>query len=130
MESVLEEIGTSRAAVHELVAEGKVWEALDLLTKLQPLADGTPEEWAVRILTFETQARVPSLLRAAQQNLEDLARRDPANAAVQIVLGRIYRSAGLSARARAAFKQVLATDPDNREAAAALKLLGDATKAR
>jgi hypothetical protein len=130
VESILEEIAMAKEAVRELVLEEKVWEALDRLSRLQTLASGTPEERAIRILTLETQAKVPSLLRAAQQNLEDLARQDPADVAVQIALGRIYLRAGLSARARAAFKQLLASDPDNREALASLKALGDPTKAR
>jgi hypothetical protein len=128
VESILEEIEMTKEAVRELVALGNVWEALDRLTKIQRVAEGTPEEQAIRILTFETQARVPTLVRAAQQNLEDLARSEPADVAVHAALGRLYRQAGLSARARVAFKQVLALDPDNREAGAALKLLSDVTK--
>jgi len=130
VESILEEIEMTKEAVRELVAAGDVWEALDRLTKIQALAEGTPEEQTIRILTFETQARVPTLVRAAQQNLEDLARNEPADVAVHAALGRLYRQVGLSARARVAFKQVLALDPDHREAGAALKLLSDVAKPR
>ena len=112
------------------MAESKVWEALDCLAKAQHLAEGTSEARTLRILIWEIQAKVPSLMRAAHQSLEDLAHNEPKDAAVHSALGRIYWQAGLSARARAAFKHVLTLDPANREATAALKALGDHTHAR
>ncbi len=130
IESILEDIERARAAARELVADAKIWEALDCLAKAQVLAEGTPEALSLRILTWEIQAKVPSLLRAAQQNLEDLARSEPADVAVHSALGRIYWEAGLSARARVAFTQVLALDPSNREATGALRVLNDPGKAR
>jgi len=130
LESILEEIEAAREAARALVADAKIWEALDCLAKAQVLAEGTPEVLSLRILTWEIQAKVPSLMRAAQQNLEDLARSEPANVAVHSALGRIYWEAGLSARARVAFTQVLALDPSNREATGALRVLNDPTKAR
>ena len=130
IESILEEIETARAKARGLVAESKIWEALDCLAKAQPLAEGTPEARALRLLIWETQAKVPSLMRAAHQNLEELARNEPNDVAVHSALGRIYGQAGLSARARLAFAHVLALDPSNREAAAALKVLNDPAKRR
>ncbi len=124
-ESILEEIATVRTTVRMLIAEAKIWEALECLARVQALADGTPEERAIRILTWETQAKVPSLMRAAHQNLEDLARSEPEDVAVHSALGRIFREARLSARARAAFTRVLALDPLNREATVALAVLND-----
>ena len=125
IEDVLEEIVRVRTAARDLIADAKIWEALDCLAKAQALANGTPEEQAIRILTWETQGKVPSLARAAHQNLEELARQEPAAVAVHSALGRIYWEAGLAARARGAFKHVLTLDPSNREAAAALKALSD-----
>jgi cytochrome c-type biogenesis protein CcmH/NrfG len=110
------------------VAESKIWEALEALARAQVLAEGTPEARAIRILTWETQAKIPSLWRSAQQSLEDLARSDPEDVAVHSALGRVFRGAGLSARARVAFSRVLALDPSNREAAAALTGLGGSAK--
>ena len=130
IESILEEIETVKATARELVKDAKVWEALDCLGKAEALAEGTPAERAIRIQVWETQAKVPSLMRAAHQNLEDLARREPTDAAVHSALGRIYWESGLSARARVAFRQVLTLDPQNREATAALKVLGDPAKPR
>lgn len=130
VESILEEIEAARATARGLIAESKIWEALDCLAKVQPLAEGTPEARALRILIWETQAKVPSLMRAAHQNLEELARNEPDDVAVQSALGRIYWHAGLSARARVAFAHVLALDPSNREAAAALQVLNDPAKRR
>ena len=130
IESILEEIETARATARGLVAESKIWEALDCLAKAQTLAEGTSEARALRILTWETQAKIPSLMRQAQQNLEDLARREPTDPAAHSALGRIYWEAGLSARARMAFKQVLTLDPQNREANAALKAMSDPAKPR
>ncbi len=130
IESILEEIEGSRAAARELVKDAKIWEALDCLAKALVLAEGTPEARSLRILICEIQAKVPSLLRTAQQNLEDLARSEPADVAAHSALGRTYWEAGLSARARVAFTRVLALDPSNREAAGALKVLNDPGKAR
>lgn len=77
----------------------------------------------IRILIAETQAKNPALLRAAQENLEDLARTEPGDATVQLALGRLYREAGLSARAREAFGRALTLDPFNGEATTALGAL-------
>ena len=106
-----------------LTEESRIWEALECLSKAQGLAQGTAEANTIRIMIEETQAKNPALLRAAQQNLEDLARTEPGDAAVQSALGRIYREAGLAARAREAFGRALALDPANREASAALATL-------
>jgi hypothetical protein len=128
LESVLDEIAALRTSARGLVAESKIWEALEALARAQVLAEGTPEARAIRILTWETQAKIPSLWRSAQQSLEDLARSDPEDVAVHSALGRVFRGAGLSARARVAFSRVLALDPSNREAAAALTALGGSAK--
>jgi hypothetical protein len=128
IEGILEKIEKARSTARGLVAESKIWEALDCLAKAQALADGTSEERAMRILTWEIQSMLPSLMRAAHQNLEELARSEPADVAVHSALGRIYWRAGLSARARGAFTQVLTLDPSNREAANALKALNNPTK--
>ncbi len=129
-ENVLEEIAAVRATARGLIGESKIWEALECLSKAQALAEGTPEAKAVRILTWETQAKVPSLMRAAQQNLEDLARSEPGDVAAHSALGRMFFGKGLAARARLAFQQVLALDPKNREATAALAALSDPAKRR
>ena len=128
IEIVLAEIATARTTARGLIAESKMWEALECLAKAQALAEGTAEAKAIRILTWETQAKIPSLMRAAQQNLEDLARSEPADVAVHSALGRIFWEAGLPARARVAFKRVLVLDPSDREATAALAVLSDSTK--
>ncbi len=129
-ESIQVEIATACATARSLVGESKIWEALECLSKAQALAEGTAEARAVRILTWETQAKVPSLMRAAQQNLEELARSEPGDVEVHSALGRVFRTAGLSARARVAFLRVLALDPNNREATSALAVLSDPTKRR
>lgn len=128
IEIVLAEIATARTTARGLIAESKIWEALECLAKAQALAEGTAEAKAIRILTWETQAKIPSLMRAAQQNLEDLARSEPADVAVHSALGRIFWEAGLPARARVAFNRVLVLDPSDREATAALAVLSDSTK--
>jgi predicted Zn-dependent protease len=84
------------------------------------MAAGTPQATEIRIMVGETQARNPALLHAAQQNLEDLSRSEPDNPGVHAALGRIFRDAGLTEKAQAAFARVIALDPANREATAAL----------
>lgn len=109
----------------KLIAESRIWEALQALATAQDLAQGTPEATTIRIMIGETQAMNPALLRAAQQNLEDLARSEPQLVAVHSALGRIYRSAGLESKAIESFGRVLALDPANREARDALAALQD-----
>lgn len=128
--SVLEEIARVKEAVRSLVAESKIWEALECLSKAQSITAGTPEALTMQIMTLETQAKIPSLLRAAQQNLEELARSAPEDARVHSALGRIFWRAGLQARARVAFQRVAALEPSNREAAAALAILVEPTRKR
>jgi len=106
-----------------LIIESRIWEALQALSTAQELAQGTPEATTIRIMIGETQAMNPALLRAAQQNLEDLARNEPQVVEVHAALGRIYWSAGLALKAIEAFGRVLALDPDNREAVDALAAL-------
>jgi serine/threonine-protein kinase len=107
----------------KLIAESRIWEALQALAIAQELAQGTPEASTIRIMIGETQAMNPALLRAAQQNLEDLARNEPRLVAVHSALGRIYWSAGLAGKAIESFGRVLALEPENREAIDALAAL-------
>ena len=130
LESVLEEFAAVKDAAQAQVADGKIWEALECLSRAQALVEGTPEAQNVRILTLETQAKIPTLLRAAQQNLEEMARNDPENARVHSALGRIFWEAGLPARARMAFQRVAAIEPSNREATTALAALSDPSHRR
>lgn len=111
------------ARAKNLIAESRIWEALQALSNAQELAQGTPEATTIRIMIGETQAMNPALLRAAQQNLEDLARNEPQVVEVHAALGRIYWSAGLALKAIESFGRVLALDPDNREAIDALAAL-------
>ena len=116
---IQEEIAKAR----KLIGESRIWEALQALATAQELAQGTPEATTIRIMIGETQAMNPALLRAAQQNLEDLARNEPQALAVHSALGRIYWSAGLAGKAIESFGRVLAIDPNNREAIDALAAL-------
>jgi tetratricopeptide (TPR) repeat protein len=111
------------AKAKKLIADSRIWEALQALATAQELAQGTPEATTIRIMIGETQAMNPALLRAAQQNLEDLARSEPQVVAVHAALGRIYWSAGLAVKAIDSFGRVLALDPGNREAIDALAAL-------
>ena len=118
------------AKARKLVGESRIWEALECFAKAQELAAGTPQAAMIRIMIAETQAKNPALMRAAQQNLEDFARSEPGNAAIHSALGRIFRDANLPERARASFARVLALDPSNHEATAALAVLSDPNKPR
>ena len=119
--TVADEVSKAR----KLIGESRIWEALQALATAQELAQGTPEATTIRIMIGETQAMNPALLRAAQQNLEDLARNEPQVIAVHAALGRIYWSAGLAAKAIDSFGRVLALDHTNREAIDALAALHD-----
>ncbi len=118
-----EEMQEMVATARKLAGESRIWEALECLSKAQGIARGKEDANMIRILIAETQAKNPALLRAAQENLEDLARTEPGDATVQLALGRLYREAGLSARAREAFGRALTLDPFNGEATTALGAL-------
>lgn len=117
--SIQDEVETAQ----RLVGESRIWEALECLARAQEAAEGTPEATRIRILIAETQARNPALLRAAQQNLEDLARTEPGYLPVHLALGRMFKGAGLGARARASYARALALDPANGEANDAMAAL-------
>ncbi len=106
-----------------LGSESRTTEALDCLARAREMAEGTPEATRIQILIAETQAKNPAWLKAAQQNLEDLARAQPGYLPVHLALGRIFRGAGLIVRARASFARALALDPSDREATDALAAL-------
>ena len=124
--SIPEEIAKAR----QLIAESRLWEALQALAIAQELSQGTKEAIQIRIMIAETQALNPALLRAAQLNLEDLSHLEPKEAAVHAALGRIYRSAGLIREAHGAFDRVLSLDPSNLEATSAIAELKRAAQAR
>ena len=108
------------AKAKQLVAESRLWEALQCLTIAQELAQGTREAIQIRIMIAETQALNPALIKAAQLNLEDLSHLEPKEPMVHAALGRIYRSAGLIKEAHGAFDRVLSLDPSNQEATSAI----------
>lgn len=114
--SIQEEIAKAK----QLVAESRLWEALQCLTIAQELAQGTREAIQIRIMIAETQALNPALIKAAQLNLEDLSHLEPKEPLVHAALGRIYRSAGLIKEAHGAFDRVLSLDPSNQEATSAI----------
>jgi len=117
-------------AARKLSDEFRIWEALECLAKAQEMAEGTPEAKMIRVLMAETQAKNPALVRAAQQNLEDLARTEPGYAPVHVALGRIFQAAGQADRSREAFTRALSLDPSNGDVAAALAKLGGPGGAR
>jgi serine/threonine protein kinase len=116
----LRTIQDEMARARQLIAESRLWEALQSLTIAQELAEGTREAVPIRILIAETQAMNPALRRAAQLNLENLSQLEPKEPSVHAALGRIYRSAGLLKEARGAFDRVLSLDPGNQEATKAI----------
>ena len=107
----------------KLAAESNVWQALECLSKAHDIARGPIEVKAVLIQTAETRAMNPALAQVAQQSLEDMARAEPGDLPVHAALGRVYQAAGMVGPAADAFGRVLALDPANREAAAALTAL-------
>jgi len=128
IEQVREEVQALCNSAQSLVTESNIWEALECLSRAQVVARGTSYERTVQILVWETQARVPSLMRTAQQGLEELVRAEPGEIEAHAAMGRIFLRAGLNARARMAFGRVLALDPLHRGAATALASLNPPAK--
>lgn len=72
------------------------------------------------------QGQNPKWRKKAEENLLKALELSPGSAEVYIALARLYKRGGLERRAQEMYRQALAWDPENREAAAAAQTDGDA----
>ena len=78
-----------------------------------------------RVLLARCYLKYPEKTKEAEKQLRIVIERDPEQADAHYYLGRLYRSSGLTARARASFRKTLELKPRHREAAAELETLGE-----
>jgi len=66
----------------------------------------------------------PNWIKRAEEELHKVVQADPASFDAHLLLGNIYRSTGLKARAASMYRKALELKPGSEEAAAALAELG------
>jgi tetratricopeptide (TPR) repeat protein len=105
--------GIERAA--ESVARERYWEALPLLEKAVPRAEGAARRKG-RILLARLYARDPDWVDAAEDLLKAVLAEEPDNAEVLFYVGLIHEHRGSLHEALASFRRVLELDPLNADA--------------
>jgi len=99
----------------ERLEDGKHWEAVALLSEVLRFADASLRP-RVRVLLAEAYLKSPDSAKKAEQELLAALQEDSANADACFLLGTVYKSAGLPARARGMFEKALELKPGNRKA--------------
>ena len=97
------------------VARERYWEALPLLERAVPRAEGAARRKG-RILLARLYARDPDWVDAAEELLNTVLSEEPENAEVHFYIGLIHEHRGSLGQALASFRRVLAIDPQNADA--------------
>jgi hypothetical protein len=105
----------ARAA--ECIERERYWEALPLLERAIPRAEGGVKQRG-RILLARLYARDPDWIGQAEELLELVRDDEPGNTDVHFYLGQIYEHQGQVERALAAFRKVLELEPQSKDARA------------
>jgi tetratricopeptide (TPR) repeat protein len=104
----------------ELVTEGEYHGAMMLLRQSVTYVPDYAEAW---FLLSTCQQKNPNWKREAMESLQRAISANPNFTEAILTLGDLYRSAGLTARARACYEDVIAIEPENGEAKLRLKSL-------
>ncbi len=106
-------------------AEGRYWDALQAIEAI--LDSFSPKQRSrALLLRARIYAKNPKWMKEAEEQLKQVLASEPANADAYFLLGQVYRSLGLGARAEAMFRRVLQLKPRH---AGALAEHGRAAKA-
>jgi hypothetical protein len=97
------------------VVRERYWEALPLLEKAVPRAEGAARRKG-RVLLARLYARDPDWVDAAEELLNTVLAEEPENAEVLFYIGLIHEHRGSLGQALASFRRVLALDPQNADA--------------
>jgi TolA-binding protein len=97
----------------------RYWDAIQLLEPLLQQCDG-PMRVQAQMLLAKAYLKNPKWTKRAEETLLEVLHALPRYAPALLLLGDIYRTSGLVARARSAYQKVLAIQPDNEPAAQAL----------
>jgi curved DNA-binding protein CbpA len=97
------------------VVRERYWEALPLLEKAVPRAEGAARRKG-RVLLARLYARDPDWVDAAEELLNTVLAEEPENAEVLFYIGLIQEHRGSLGQALASFRRVLALDPQHADA--------------
>ena len=111
-----------RQAERALLQE-KYWDVIQLLEPLLPDAKGKLRLRA-QLAIAKAYVKNPNWMKRAEEELQKVLHADPANLEAFMMLGGIYKTTGLKARASAMYRKALEIKPDSEEATAALTELG------
>lgn len=118
----LPEPGEAVRQAEELIAEGKLFEAVSLLDDVVPHMEGRLRQRA-RLLRIRAYLKTPSGAHPAESELREVLEEAPDSIEACLLLGGLYRDHGLSRRAASYFGKVLELSPDHPQATAQLRTL-------
>jgi curved DNA-binding protein CbpA len=113
-------------AIHRaerLIADGKVWDAIQLLQAVVPRIFGRKQRDRARVLLAKAYIKNPNWVRRGEELLQTVVQEDAQNAEAHFTLGLLYKESGLTSRALAMFKKTIELKPEHRQAQAELNAL-------
>ena len=101
------------------LADGKYWDAIQILEPAIPAATG---KWKLRgrLALARGYLKNPHWLKRAEEQLMSIVREEGQNAEAYFLLGTLYKQGGLRSRAVSMFRKALEAKPDHEQAAAEL----------
>jgi len=111
-----------RQAERALLQE-KYWDVIQLIEPHLVEAKGKLKVRA-QLVIAKAYVKNPNWLKRAEEELQKVVQADPTSFDAYYMLGAIYKSTGLKARAAAMFRKALDIRPESEESAAALTELG------
>ena len=117
-----QQVDTAIATAERLIGAEKFWDAIQLLERAEPLAQGK-QGVRLRYVLAKAVARNPHWVKRAEELLVGVVKDEPGHVGAHWLLAGIYRKGGLRARTTSMLRRVLELQPDHEEAAAALREL-------
>lgn len=109
----------------EMLGEGKYWDTIQLLERQVSWLAGRARHRG-RLVLAQAYLHNPKWLHRGEETLRTVIREDPLNVEAYYLLGTIYKSSGLKARAAGMFRKALELRPTHRPAADELAALDQA----
>ncbi len=113
-------------AIHRaerLIADTKVWDAIQLLQAVIPRIFGRKQRERARVLLAKAYIKNPNWLRRGEELLQTVIQEDPQNAEAHYALGMLYKESGMSSRSVAMFRKTVELKPEHKNALAELNAL-------
>ncbi len=120
-----QQVDQAIATAERLIKAEKFWDAIQLLERAQPLAQGK-QDVRLRYVLAKAVVRNPHWVKRAEELLVGVAKDDPGHLGAHWLLAGIYKQGGLRARATSMARRVLELQPDHEEAAALLREIAPA----